>query len=100
MVAMRSARLPPAAYWQASGQPPDRSGMGGVVEVYPAAALVQWGISQRDAVSDPGTYKGNSSAAAARRVRIIEAIVSAAPWLDINEKVRSVCVDSDNSWTR
>lgn len=95
VVAMRCARLP-AAYWQASGQPPDRSGMGGVVEVYPAAALVQWGISQRSGVSDPGTYKGNSSAAAARRVRIIEAIVSAAPWLEINEKVRRVCADSDD----
>jgi predicted nuclease with RNAse H fold len=95
VVAMRCARLL-AAYWQASGQPPDRSGTGGVVEVYPAAALVQWGISQRSGVSDPGTYKGSSSAAAARRVRIIEAIASAAPWLDINEKARIACAESDD----
>ena len=95
VVAMRCARLL-AAYWQAIGQLPDRSGMGGVVEVYPAAALVQWGISQRSGVSDPGSYKGNSSAAAARRVRILEAIASAAPWLEINEKVRVVCAESDD----
>lgn len=95
VVAMRCARLL-AAHWRTTGQPPDRSGMEGIVEVYPAAALVQWGISQRSGVSDPGTYKGNSSAAAARRVRIIDAIAGAAPWLEIHEKVRAVCTDSDD----
>jgi predicted nuclease with RNAse H fold len=95
VVAMRCARLL-AAHWQATCQPPDRAGAGGVVEVYPAAALVQWGISQRSGVSDPGSYKGNSASAAARRVRIIDAITSAAPWLEINEKTRIVCSESDD----
>jgi predicted nuclease with RNAse H fold len=95
VVAMRCARIL-SAHWRVIGRPPDRSGGHGVVEVYPAAALVQWGISQRTGVSDPGTYKGNSSAAAARRTRIIDAIVAEAPWLEINEKVRVVCSDSDD----
>ncbi|MGZ6639487.1 MAG: DUF429 domain-containing protein [Solirubrobacteraceae bacterium] len=95
VVAMRCARLL-SAYWRGSGLSPDRSGAGGVVEVYPAAALVQWGISQRSGVSDPGTYKGSSPAASARRGRIIDAIASAASWLEINEKVRVVCADSDD----
>ena len=95
VVAMRCARIL-AAYWSATSKPSDRSGVGGVVEVYPAAALVQWGISQRTGVSDPGTYKGSSSAASARRVRIIDAIAGAAPWLEINEKVRLLCADSDD----
>jgi predicted nuclease with RNAse H fold len=95
VVAMRCARVL-AAHWQASGEPPDRSGVRGIIEVYPAAALLQWGISQRSGVSDPGTYKGNSPAARNRRGRIIEAIVGLAPWLEINEKVRVVCADSDD----
>jgi uncharacterized protein DUF429 len=95
VVAMRCARIL-AAHWQASGEPPGRSGVGGIIEVYPAAALLQWGISQRGGVSDPGTYKGNSPAARNRRGRIIEAIAGAAPWLEINEKVRVVCADSDD----
>jgi predicted nuclease with RNAse H fold len=95
VVAMRCARLL-AAHWRTTGLAPDRSGKAGIVEVYPAAALVQWGISQRSGVSDPGTYKGNSAPAAARRVRIIEAIASAAPWLEINGKVRVVCANSDD----
>jgi hypothetical protein len=64
--------------------------------VYPAAALVQWGLSQRTGVSDPGTYKGISASAAARRARIIDAISGAAPWLEINEKTRIVCSESDD----
>ncbi len=92
---MRCARLL-AAHWQATGRSPDRAGASGVVEVYPAAALVQWGISQRSGVSDPGTYKGPSPEASARRVRIIDAIAGRAPWLEINEKVRVVCADSDD----
>ncbi len=95
VVAMRCARLL-AAHWQATSQPPDRSGAGGVVEAYPAAALVQWGISQRIGVSDPGTYKGTSASAAARRSRIIDAITGAASWLQINGKTRAVCSRSDD----
>jgi Protein of unknown function (DUF429) len=57
---------------------------------------VQWGISQRTGVWDPGTYKGSSPAASARRVRIIDVIAGAAPWLEINEKVRVVCADTDD----
>lgn len=95
VVAMRCARLL-AAHWYAAGQPPDRSGFGSVIEVYPAAALAQWGISQRRGVSDPGTYKGASPAARARRTRIVDAIATAAPWLQMNEKVRVVCIDNDD----
>ncbi len=95
VVAMRCARLL-AAHWQGTGKRPDRAGVDGVVEVYPAAALVQWGMSQRSGVSDPGTYKGSSPEASARRNRILDAIVRAAPWLEVNEKVRVVCTASDD----
>jgi predicted nuclease with RNAse H fold len=95
VVAMRAARIL-AAHWQASAAPPDRSGAGRVIEVYPAAALVQWGISQRAGVSDPGTYKGKSAAAEARRLRIFDAIAGAAPRLEMHEKVRVVCADNDD----
>lgn len=91
VVAMRAARIL-AAHWQATATPPDRSGAGRVAEVYPAAALIQWGISQRVGVSDPGTYKGKSAAARVRRVRILDAIAAAAPGArDEREGSHRVC---------
>lgn len=95
VVAMRCARLL-AAYWAQSAEPADRAGHGKIVEVYPAAALVQWGISQRAGVDDPGTYKGKTAPAEARRTRILDAITHAAPWLEMNEKVYVVCTESDD----
>jgi hypothetical protein len=96
VVAMRCARLL-TAYWQTTGEAPDRSGCGRLIEVYPAAALVQWGISPRNDSSDPGTYKGNTPSAIARRERILASITSATRgWLEIPDKSIKVCVDSDD----
>ncbi len=95
VVAMRCARLL-AAHREAAGTTPDRSGLGRVVEVYPAAALVQWGISKQSGVVDPGTYKGKTPAARAKRTKIIKAIATDAPWLEMHETVSVVYIDSDN----
>jgi hypothetical protein len=59
VVAMRCARRL-SAHWRATATVPDRSGLGRVAEVYPAAALVQWGISKQSGVVDRGTYKGKT----------------------------------------
>lgn len=45
----------------------DRSGIGRVVEVYPAASLRQWGLDHQG-------YKGPGTAQAGRRARIVEAL--------------------------
>lgn len=92
---MRCARLL-AAYWASVGEPPDRSGEGHILEVYPAAALNCWGISPKNS-DDPGSYKGKDDRAVARRKRLLERIAAAtAPWLEIPEKTQIVCVDNDD----
>jgi predicted nuclease with RNAse H fold len=96
VTAMRCARLL-AAHHAEMGAQIDRSGQGRVVEVYPAAALVCWGLSPKFAADDPGSYKGGDSRAKARRERLVDQIVDAGEgWLDLPEKVRIVCRDSDD----
>jgi hypothetical protein len=60
LAAMRCAAL--LARLAAAGQPVDRSGAGVVVEVYPAAALKQWGLTYR-------RYKGAANTAVRRPTR-------------------------------
>ena len=55
VTAMRCAHL--LYRWSAEGETVDRTGRGRFVEVYPAAALVRWGLS-------PSGYKGGDGAAA------------------------------------
>ena len=71
-VAMRAARLQTlwAGIWGAAA---DRAGSGRVVEVYPAAALRQWGLAHR-------AYKGRDRAEA--RAALVDSVVAGAPWLD------------------
>lgn len=96
IVAMRCARLL-STLWRQPGRVQDRAGLNGIAEVYPAAALVQWGLSQRAGVADPGTYKGNDPAARIRRGRIFDAIANATHgWLEMHEKVRIVCIANDD----
>ncbi|CAB4757431.1 MAG: DUF429 domain-containing protein [Actinobacteria bacterium] len=92
-VAMRCALLQRewANRWGAAAE---RDGSGRLLEVYPAAALRVWGISQ------PG-YKGGTKDAAdpARKARnkIFTALRTATePWLDL-VSVRESCVDSDHT---
>jgi hypothetical protein len=85
VMAMRCAWLL-ARDWAATGQQPDRSGAGEAVEVYPAAAFRQWGLLPKDAVEDPGSYKGAGSAPKARRQRLMAALAKrSAGWLEVNE---------------
>lgn len=53
-----------------------RDGAGTVAEVYPAAALKQWGLPHRG-------YKGRALTAA--RAALVTALQEAAPWLDLGD---------------
>jgi hypothetical protein len=58
----------------AKGRPVDRMGAGPVVEVYPAASLVKWGLVHR-------RYKGPKGKA--RRYNLVEELGDRASWLDM-----------------
>lgn len=95
-VAMRCARLLDA-YWQRQAAPPDRSGVGKAVEVYPAAALRAWGISPLDHSEDPGAYKGKHPVARSRREKLVADVVErTSGWLDLSEKARHECQKHDD----
>ena len=64
-----------------------RDGSGVLCEVYPAAALRQWGLPHRG-------YKGARHAAA--RAALLTALEEALPWLDWNGH-RAVCETHDNA---
>ena len=69
--AMRAAGL--LAGWPAAGRPLRRSGVDScVAEVYPAAALLRWGLPSRGYKSDPGI-----------RSNLIAALLQQAPRLDL-----------------
>ncbi len=96
VVALRCAKLL-AHHWGASGEPPDRTGSGRIVEVYPAAALRQWGLSPKDAAEDPGSYKGAGPLPRARRRRLMTQLAErSADWLELTEKTVAVCTESDD----
>ncbi|MEW2093273.1 DUF429 domain-containing protein [Streptomyces sp. NPDC006682] len=64
-----------------------RDGSGPVVEVYPAFALIQWGLAPE------GTYKGKDATAA--RSRILAGLEAGLD-LDLSDRVRVRCVASDH----
>lgn len=68
--AMRCAGL--LARLAREGQPVDRSGGGVVVEVYPAASLKQWNLPY---------HRYKRTAHTANRNALVDALLSAAPWL-------------------
>lgn len=69
--AMRAAGL--LAGWPPAAQPLRRSGTSScVAEVYPAAALLRWGLRSRGYKSDQGVRAG-----------LVEALLRQAPWLDL-----------------
>jgi hypothetical protein len=96
IVAMRCARLL-SAYWRVSGQRPDRSGRGTIVEVYPAAALRVWGLGQHDHPQDPGSYRGSTPGARRRRARIMRSILrQGTGWLELSDDLVEGCVAIDH----
>ncbi len=88
-VAMRCALLQRewASEW---GSAAPRDGSGRLVEVYPAAALLAWGIGRRG-------YKGSGDDARWVRESILAAIAEAThDWLDL-AGISEICIASDHS---
>jgi hypothetical protein len=85
--AMRCARL---LTQLAEGQALDRTGAGRLVEVYPAAALRQWGL-------DPRGYKGAKVEKVERRRELVLAFASAtAAWLELDAQTVELLQASDH----
>ncbi|PJE96556.1 DUF429 domain-containing protein [Streptomyces carminius] len=85
VVAIRAAGL--LARLAEGGPAIPRDGSGPVVEVYPAFALIQWGLAP------DGTYKGKGATAA--RARILAGLEDGLD-LDLSDRVRGRCVASDH----
>jgi predicted nuclease with RNAse H fold len=64
----------------------DRAGGDRVLEVYPAAALLLWGLPRE-------RYKASAEA----REELLCAIETEAPWLDWEPGAREACVESDDA---
>ena len=69
----------------------DRSGIGQLAEVYPAAALKIWG--QRFRGYKDKRRKGQNHEVRIGMIRDLEGL---APWLSLSEGVREACIDSDD----
>ncbi len=67
----------------------DRSGDGRVFEVYPAASLFRWGLPHR-------RYKGPENVDSRRR--LLAKLQKAAPWLELAEADRRLCLDCDHAF--
>ena len=85
LTAWRLAGLREAAY-ERSHVRFDRAGGDRVVETYPAAALLLWGLPRDGYKSDPGA-----------RENLLAALEEAAPWLAWESGAREACIESDDS---
>lgn len=70
----------------------DRAGDGRVFEVYPGAALLQWGLR----AADEGSYKQREKGEGARR-RILGRLRASCPWLALTTAQRASCIASDDA---
>ena len=86
VTAMRAVSL--LADLAAAGFPVDRSGVGAVAEVYPAAALRHWGIRHRG-------YKGVGNATVL--TESVSALAEVAPWLELGD-FGALCRRSDDAF--
>jgi predicted nuclease with RNAse H fold len=94
LTARRTAQLREHAF-ESSGVRFDRSGVDRVAEVYPAGALLLWGI-ERGAYKtsqDPSRREAESGA----RAELVAALEAKAPWLAWASGVREACVESDDA---
>jgi predicted nuclease with RNAse H fold len=87
VTAMRCARMLQEV-GEDRGGPIDPAGADGVVEVYPAAALLAWRL-------DPRGYK-NGPLARANRRRLVDAL-AARPWLAFGGDAAAACERSDHA---
>ncbi len=81
--------------FESSGSRFDRAGADRVIEVYPGAALLLWGVER-------GAYKTSQDpdrrgAEVNARSELLAAIEAQAPWLRWAPGAREVCVDSDDA---
>jgi len=67
----------------------DRAGGDQVLEAYPAAALLLWGMERRG-------YKGDGEVAATNRAALLTALEKQAPWLAWESAAREACIESDD----
>jgi hypothetical protein len=72
----------------------DRSGIGGVFEVYPAAALKAWGFPYRGYKS----RKVNDPVARAKLHLIFNLVRRACPWLSFSEETEQRCLNNDDAF--
>lgn len=84
LTAWRLAGLREAA-WERSRLRFDRAGADRVVEVYPAAALLLWGLERSGYKTDPDA-----------REELLTTIEAEAPWLAWESGAREACVESDD----
>jgi len=82
VTALRCAGL--VSRLRADGHDVDRAGAGTIAEVYPGATLRVWGFDTRGYRVDP----------AVRRA-LLEAMLAAAPWLDLGENAASMVRSGD-----
>jgi len=71
------------------GVPVDRSGVGKIMEVYPAAALKIWDF-------DPRRYK--QTVGRENLLLLVKSLVDGRPWLTLPEKTRRRCEESDDAF--
>lgn len=88
VLAIRGAGL--LARLAEEGRAVPRDGSGAVAEVYPAYALIMWGIASE------GTYKGKGEGAEAARGRVLAAL-EAGLGLDLSGEARRRCVADDHA---
>jgi predicted nuclease with RNAse H fold len=68
--------------------PQPRDGSGRLAEVYPAASLKLWGLLARG-------YKGRGTTETERLALILDALTSAAPWLDLAGSANQLAASDD-----
>ena len=83
VTAIRAAALP-----LSKAERKDRSGSGKIIEVYPAAALCQWGFDSKG-------YKNKKGRET--RLKLVESFVQQTkPWLQISAAQRTACEECDH----
>ncbi len=90
LAAIRGATL--QAHLRDAGVDVSRDGSGRILETYPAVALRQWKITTS------GPYKGTDRArAAANLTSLVDALMAAAPWLDLGPH-EGLCRTNDDAF--
>jgi hypothetical protein len=86
VTAMRCAHL--LHRWALAGESVDRTGAGRFVEVYPAGALVRWGL-------EGSRYKGSDKTALKS---LVAAVSQAVPSLELSPADRQLCESTDDAF--